>query len=521
MGSSCVTIAERGVLFDGVTFHLYLKLSFRHNEPCLSTSTCRSLIRARDILGPNRPAQCGMSCFDGAVKEYSGRIIVDHFSASNCQNGQLFFLSHCHKDHMSGLSCTNLPAILRSGAARGLFCSSVTSDLLAADPEFTHLRSFLTPLPYDEPTTLQFPTSAPDQGEDDDVTVTLLPAGHCPGSAMFLFEGRRGTVLCTGDLRLNVGGAASLTSVHGADGRVKTLDAVYLDTTFCHPLATFIPSRERSLEIVVDQVDQWLARGRRHHVCLRARTFGFEYMWTALSQRFDTRVHVSDWVYKCYETALPDVAQCLTTDASATRIHSCRWDGTDKVYRSSLPCGYMPGEGQPPTVLWIKLSTMGFARGKGIPKTGFVTAEQFCHVVHSMHSSLSELRDFVSYLKPRKVRPTVVPLGSGRLEDAISHLEDVLPKEAATGEEGKENCKVLERSPCSLKRQASWPSFYSSSSADLRNDFAELSPVKRSVSLGCRGATVVQCNDVSSASLSLLDDGEDELALPPKRRRLF
>ena len=38
-------------------------------------------------------------------------------------------------------------------------------------------------------------------GDHVTVTVTTLDADHCPGSAMFLFEGYFGSILYTGDFR--------------------------------------------------------------------------------------------------------------------------------------------------------------------------------------------------------------------------------------------------------------------------------------------------------------------------------
>ena len=37
-----------------------------------------------------------MSVFRGSITEYPG-VIVDHFTAFNCERGRIFFLSHCHK----------------------------------------------------------------------------------------------------------------------------------------------------------------------------------------------------------------------------------------------------------------------------------------------------------------------------------------------------------------------------------------------------------------------------------------
>ena len=44
--------------------------------------------------------------------------------------------------------------------------------------------------------------NTPDDAAPVNITVTTLDANHCPGSAMFLFEGYFGRILYTGDFRL-------------------------------------------------------------------------------------------------------------------------------------------------------------------------------------------------------------------------------------------------------------------------------------------------------------------------------
>lgn len=51
-------------------------------------------------------------------------------------------------------------------------------------------------VPYDEPFQVRLPCSEPIF-----MCVTAINAHHCPGSAMFIFEGYFGKVLYTGDFR--------------------------------------------------------------------------------------------------------------------------------------------------------------------------------------------------------------------------------------------------------------------------------------------------------------------------------
>ncbi len=63
-----------------------------------------------------------------------------------------------------------------------LYCSEVTRSLLLKDPDFSHLAPFLKGLPMEEALSMSLDAFADSKALT--FTVTLLPAGHCPGSAM-------------------------------------------------------------------------------------------------------------------------------------------------------------------------------------------------------------------------------------------------------------------------------------------------------------------------------------------------
>ncbi|XP_065187635.1 protein artemis-like [Sycon ciliatum] len=465
-----------------------------------------------------------MSSFDGVVREYGG-VIIDQFCSTNCRRGRAFFLSHCHKDHMTNLSSTELSSTLRSGGgAQGLYCSRTTRDLLQADPDFEHLRGYLVGLPVDEPIPMNYiyTDGSDENGKPGEIefTVTLIPAGHCPGSTMFLFEGTHGNVLYTGDFRLAVGDSARLSALQTCSGSAKDFAAVYLDTTFCHPAVPRLPCRSLTRAVVLSAVERWLAQGESHYVVVRAPTFGYEHVWVALHERFGMPIHVSDRVLGYYTKSLSEVAQCLTSDASVTRLHSCRWDSSITTsYRSHLPCGHVPscGAGKP-SIMHVKMSVMSFVRGNCIPESGVVEHAHGIHAVHSMHASYDEARDLVTFLSPRRVQACVHPAGpksshGSTMRDAENFFKDLLHD---NGERSPvKDAEELVISTACLKRQASWPS---------SKPLAATDNCPRPIDPGPEGSTTQSTTAEAVSVLSRLSEGGDDdderaLPLPPKRRR--
>lgn len=150
-------------------------------------------------------------------------IAVDAFKYGTVPGMEGYYLTHFHSDHYGGLSST--------WDAGPIYCSSITGSLviqqLRVRPEY------VVKLPMDATTDV------------NGVKVTLIDANHCPGSTLFLFEGRvRGRdlrYLHCGDFR-----ATPQQLLHPAV-RGKKIDSLYLDTTYLSPKYAF-PSQEDVIE---------------------------------------------------------------------------------------------------------------------------------------------------------------------------------------------------------------------------------------------------------------------------------
>uniref|UniRef100_A0A8D1XX94 Protein artemis n=1 Tax=Sus scrofa TaxID=9823 RepID=A0A8D1XX94_PIG len=312
-----------------------------------------------------------MSSFEGQMAEYP-TISIDRFDRENLR-ARAYFLSHCHKDHMKGLRASTLKRRLECSLKVSLYCSPVTRELLLTNPRYRFWEKRIVSIEVETPTQISLIDEA--SGEKEEIVVTLLPAGHCPGSVMFLFQGNNGTVLYTGDFRLAKGEAARMELLHSG-GSVKDIQSVYLDTTFCHPKYYQIPSREECLRGILELVRSWITRSPYHVVWLNCKAaYGYEYLFTNLSEEFGVQAE-------------------------------------EYFHWNKLPCGITSKNRIPLHIISIKPSTMWF--GERTRKTNVIvrTGESSYRACFSFHSSYSEIKDFLSYISPVNVYPNVIPLGT-------------------------------------------------------------------------------------------------------------
>lgn len=171
-------------------------------------------------------------------------ICVDAFRYGAVKGCQAYFLSHFHSDHYIGLTAnwTHGP----------IYCSRVTGSLIKS--QLRTADKYVVELEFEE--------KVPVPGTDG-AFVTMIPANHCPGSSLFLFEKevsnstsnttskdrKMQRILHCGDFRAcpaHIAHPQLKPETSDALGRIKQqkIDVCYLDTTYLNPRYSFPPQND-------------------------------------------------------------------------------------------------------------------------------------------------------------------------------------------------------------------------------------------------------------------------------------
>jgi DNA cross-link repair 1A protein len=166
-------------------------------------------------------------------------ICVDAFRYGAVQGCKAYFLSHFHSDHYIGLTAR--------WCHGPIYCSKVTGSLVRN--QLRTAAKWVVELEFDK---------SYDIPGTEGVTVTMIPANHCPGSSLFLFEktmkqgpnSRVQRILHCGDFRACPAHVKhpllKPETVDTISGKAKQqkIDICYLDTTYLNPRYSFPPQND-------------------------------------------------------------------------------------------------------------------------------------------------------------------------------------------------------------------------------------------------------------------------------------
>jgi len=228
---------------------------------------------------------------------------------------------------------------------------------------YGNLKKILKCLPLETPTEIEL---APGKK----IRVTLFDANHCIGAVMFLIEGSSKSILYTGDIRAESWLVETMKQhpvlIPYAAG-IKTIDTIYLDTTFAAKTAIYqeFPSKADGIKELLSKVAEYPEKTKFFFV---SWTFGYENVWMALSSFLSSQIHLDRYRYRLYKSIAAqggalfpkeyaylcgyDLGNhkkigCLTMN-DEVRIHSCE---------QGAGCMYMEEEGENEAVVIIPVVT--------------------------------------------------------------------------------------------------------------------------------------------------------------------
>lgn len=225
--------------------------------------------------------------FDGRIREFP-LLGIDKFNTECCA----FLLTHCHADHLIGLLLKSFGGLV--------YCSEDTKRLLLLKPECRRVLPLLEANKFHEPFEIELSPIGSSHEPDRQsmaVSVTLLPAYHCLGAAMFLIESEQSNVLCTGDVRAEKWWRSSLNTYPALFPYLngKTLDNIYADMTFSYRGEPYIeiPPNNSGIHTAIRLLED-IPADPEIVFSFQDTTLGFEQSWAFIVSYFRSALHICD-----------------------------------------------------------------------------------------------------------------------------------------------------------------------------------------------------------------------------------
>ncbi|XP_045165129.2 uncharacterized protein LOC123529027 [Mercenaria mercenaria] len=313
-------------------------------------------------------------------------IAVDFWKIRECPQARIFFLTHLHGDHITGLT---------SSWSYPIYCSEITGKLLVkrhgVREDLIHsLQTECAEIIY------------LDNEHQQQMTVTAIDANHCPGAVMFLMQGYFGTILHTGDFRYH-SDMVNQSVLSCLSGKV---DILYLDNTYCSPSCVF-PTRDEATSQIVELIEQHPTKD----VLIGMRNLGKEKLLSNIALHFQEWISVPDKFYQTLEIiGAPDV---FDNGATKHRIRVVPFHVVSNKFVQQVNQKYE-------TIVILPTALY-----HGIEATPYENNDKVFVVPYSDHSSYTELRDFVAFIKPKKIIPIVKSNARGPFGLGIADRADM------------------------------------------------------------------------------------------------
>ncbi|XP_073004321.1 uncharacterized protein [Typha latifolia] len=251
----------------------------------------------------------------------------------------------------------------------------------------------------------------------DRVSLTCFDANHCPGSIIILFEPSNSkAVLHTGDFRF------SSEMVSNSILKSSHIHTLILDTTYCNPQYDF-PKQEAVIQFVIEAI-QAEAFNPKTLFLIGSYTIGKERLFLEVARLLQKKVYVGSAklrLLRCLELPEEDM-QWFTANEMESHIHVVpMW-----TLASFKRMKYISNQYADRFDLIVAFSPTGWTFGKGKKRTPGRRWQQGTiiryEVPYSEHCSFTELREFVQFISPEHIIPSVNNNGPESADAMLSLL---------------------------------------------------------------------------------------------------
>ena len=411
------------------TTNRFVLMMPRHDDHCRGGRTHGGVAGCSSIGGGKSEGGGGGAllneCVVASENEYD--ICVDTWN-NNCATQRsrrkgkatFYFLTHAHQDHLRGAreDLFDDDDDDDDDQQGMVYCTETTKMLLVR--KFPRLESRVKILEYDsvEMVSVASRDATKKEKEDARFNVYCLDAGHCPGSAMFVFEGAFGKVLHTGDFRREDWCGSLPTPLPKVldNRKMPPVDVLYLDNTYNNPEYDH-PPRTVALERIVKLI---MEIEPERPVILLLDSLGKEDVVIAVSQATKSKVFLNkdrynDWIklgfgkeYVCNRLGPNESTRVRVLPKSAGR--------NKEIVCKMLVSGLKNYKEWGPLVIsptgWARVSEQmreeDEKREMDTERKEKMTNEEKMEwvrrsVPYSLHSSYRELETFVKRIQPRKI----------------------------------------------------------------------------------------------------------------------
>lgn len=212
-----------------------------------------------------------------------------------------------------------------------------------------------------------------------------------------------------------------MQKVKSLKNSVGLLRTIYIDSTFLNKSYLKFPEQIRSAKAICDIIKEWLSKSSKNVISLKMPArYGYELLFLEIGKRLKLKIHINDSEMTKYRY-IPELDNIFTALPHKSQIHAC-FDYYNKNGKL-LTCN---PDLDPELIRVIKPTAMIWTEWE--ESLDFVKREpnENIRVCYSNHCSMTEIKDFLTFLQPTNVELNVVPADPIKKQKMVDEVDEIM-----------------------------------------------------------------------------------------------